>query len=517
MAEIKHPGVFVEEIPRGPRPIEGVPTSITAFVGRTWRGPIDEPVHLTSLADYERQFGGLWRESTLGFAVKQFFENGGAQAIVVRVATPAGELAARSAIIRLEGGEVFRAASPGSWGLNLKVAIDRAELTDDKLFNLTVMDDAESRRDSDQRGGSGETERFTNLSVDPASAQFAGTVLRQSQLLRLESGLRAVAPHEQAATVLDGSGSDGSAIGTAEVTAPDNRAAGTGLHALDTVALFNLLCIPPYAPGRDLDVTNDWVPAAQYCRERRALLIIDAPARWTVDNAPENLHAFREVARENAALYFPRVLASNLLDGGRPAAYAPCGMVAGIMSSTDRTRGVWKAPAGGHARLSGISGLTANGERAILTDAAQGQLNSVAINCLREFPAIGFVVWGARTLAGADREASQWKYVNVRRYVLFLGQSIDEGIQWVVFEPNDPRLWARVTDTVRLFLRAQWHQGALLGRTEQEAFFVVCNETVMSQDDILNGRLIIEVGIAPLRPAEFVVLRFSHKTAQPSP
>ena len=278
MAEIEHPGVFVEEIPRGPRPIEGVPTSITTFVGRTWRGPLDEPVHLGSFGDYERQFGGLWRESTLGFAVKQFFENGGTQAIIVRVATRAGASAAKTAVIRLQDGEVLRATNSGSWGLNLKVAIDRAGVTDDKLFNLTVTDDAESRRDSDKRGGSGLPERFTNLSVDPASPQFVDTVLRQSQLLRLEFGLRAVAPREQTATALDGSGSDGAAIGTAEVTAPDNRAAQTGLHAFDKVDLFNLLCIPPYAPGRDLDVVDDWAPAAQYCRERRALLIIDAPA-----------------------------------------------------------------------------------------------------------------------------------------------------------------------------------------------------------------------------------------------
>jgi len=513
VAEIEHPGVFVEEIPRGPRPIEGVPTSVTSFVGRTWRGPLDEAVRLTSFDEYERAFGGLWRESTLGFAVKQFFENGGTQAIVVRVATRAGAAAARTAAIRLQDGEVFRAANPGSWGLNLKVAIDRAGATDNKLFNLTVTDDAESRRDSDKRGGSGTTERFTNLSVDPASPQFADTALRQSQLLRLESGLRPIAPREQTATALDGSGSDGAAIGTAEVTAPDNRAAQTGFHALDKVELFNLLCIPPYAPGRDLDVVNDWAPAAQYCRERRALLIVDAPAAWTVDSALENVDAFRAVAPENIALYFPRVLAPDALDGTRPAAYAPCGMVAGVMSRTDAGRGVWKAPAGVEAGLRGVGGLSIDGHLERLNDEVNERLNPIGINCLREFPRIGFVVWGARTLSASP----EWRYVNVRRYSLFLERSIDDGLQWVVFEPNDPRLWARVTDTVRLFLRAQWRQGALVGQREAEAFFVICNETVMSQDDILNGRLIMEVGIAPIRPAEFVILRFSHKTAEPSP
>ena len=178
------------------------------------------------------------------------------------------------------------------------------------------------------------------------------------------------------------------------------------------------------------------------------------------------------------------------------------------MSRTDAARGVWKAPAGIEAGLRGVSGLSIK-----VNDHGQERLNPAGINCLREFQRVGFVVWGARTLSASP----EWRYVNVRRYSLFLERSIDDGLQWVVFEPNDARLWARVTDTVRLFLRAQWRQGALLGQREEEAFFVICNQTVMSQDDILNGRLIIEVGIAPLRPAEFVILRFSHKTAEPSP
>ena len=194
MTEIRHPGVFVRETPGGIRPIEGVSTSVTAFVGRAWRGPLDEPLRLTTFGDYERQFGGLWRESTLGLAVKQFFENGGTHAIVVRVATRTGASAAKAAIIRLDEGEVFRAADPGSWGLNVSLVIDRAGVTDDQLFNLTVTDDATSRRDSMEHGGSGFFERFVNLSVDRASPNYVGTMLEESEFLRLESGLRAVAP-----------------------------------------------------------------------------------------------------------------------------------------------------------------------------------------------------------------------------------------------------------------------------------------------------------------------------------
>ena len=165
-----------------PMPIEGVPTSTTAFVGRTWRGPIDVPVRITSFAEYEREFGGLWRESTLGFAIKQFFENGGADALVVRVATRAGASAAKTAAISLKNGETFHAVNPGSWGLNLKITIDHQGLdpAQDTLFNLTVTDDAETKRDSAERGGSGDIERYFLLSADPANPNFVGRRLREA-------------------------------------------------------------------------------------------------------------------------------------------------------------------------------------------------------------------------------------------------------------------------------------------------------------------------------------------------
>jgi len=507
VAEFKHPGVFVEEVPSGVRPIEGVATSITAFVGRTWRGPADEPVGLISFEDYERQFGGLWRDSTLGFAVKQFFENGGTNAVVVRVATRAGASAAKTAIVRLEGGEVFRAANPGSWGLNLKVAIDRAGLTDDKLFNLAVTDDAGSRRDSDKRGGSSLSERFTNVSVDPASPQFAGTMLQQhSQLLRLESGLGAVAPRAQIAIALEGSGTDGAPIGTAEVTAPDNRAARTGLYAFEKIDLFNLLCIPPHAPGADLDVAKDWAPAVEYCRERRAFLIIDAPATWTVDSAVQNVEPFRAVAQRDAALYFPRVLAPDPFDGDRLASYAPCGAVAGIMSSTDASAGVWTAPAGNRA-LRGVSGVSIEMDAATLTRLPPD------INCLLNFPDRGFMIWGASTL---DHGGSEWRYVNVRRFFLYVEQSIDRGTQWVVFEPNREPTWSAVVRAVETFLTGLWRAGAVVGTKSSEAFFVKCDRTTMTQEDIQNGRLVALIGLAMVRPAEFVIFRIFQRTAEAS-
>ena len=510
------PGVFIEEIARGPRPIQGVPTSVTAFIGRAWRGPVDQPVVIRSFRDYERQFGGLWQESTLGFALRQFFENGGTQAIVVRVATRSGAAAAKPALLRLTDGEVFRAASPGSWGLNLKIAVDLAGVprSADQHFILTVRDDVASKRDSAKRGGSGVSERFVDLSVDPASPRFVGTVLeQQSQLLRLDRGLRAVSPRGQTAIATDGSGSDGAPIGTAEVNAPENRTARTGLYALDKVDLFNLLCLPPLVPDKDNGVGEDWAPAAEYCRERRAFLIVDAPQSWTPDNAAENVAAFDAIARENAAIYFPHVQAANPLDG-RSMAFAPCGMIAGVMSRTDGAQGVWKAPAGTGANLRGVTGLWIKGQVGHLTDEASRPLNTAGINCLREFRNVGVVVWGARTLAGADAMSSDWKYVPVRRYFLYLERSIDRGIQWVVFEPNDERTWGQVRATVSNFLTNEFRRGALVGSAPSQAFFVTCDRTTMTQDDILNGRLIVEIGIAPVRPAEFVIFRIFQNTAE---
>jgi hypothetical protein len=332
-------------------------------------------------------------------------------------------------------------------------------------------------------------------------------VLRQSQLLRLQSGLRGVAPREQTALAVEFSGTDGAPIGTAEVTAPDNRTTRTGLYALDKADLFNLLCIPPYAPDADLDVANDWKPAADYCRERRAFLIIDAPAAWTVDSAAENVKAFRAVAQRDGALYFPRVLAPDPFDAGKPGTYAPCGAVAGVMSRVDAASGVWKAPA--NETLRGVNGPSLN-----VNSSAQSRLDPLGINCLRDFPDRGFRIWGARTL---DNSQPEWKYVNVRRFFLYIEQSIDRGTQWVVFEPNDESTWQRVRQAINTFLYGLWRAGALMGTKPDQAFFVKCDRTTMTPDDIQNGRLVAVIGLAIVRPAEFVILKFSQKAGAASP
>jgi phage tail sheath protein FI len=211
----------------------------------------------------------------------------------------------------------------------------------------------------------------------------------------------------------------------------------------------------------------------------------------------------------NAALYFPRFRAADPLRENRLSVFAPCGAVAGIYARTDAQRGIWKAPAGLDASVSGAAQLVAT-----LTDGENGQLNPRAINCLRSFPAFGRVVWGARTLRGADALASEWKYVPVRRTALFIEESLYRGTQWVVFEPNDEPLWAQIRLNVGAFMQNLFRQGAFQGTSPRDAYFVKCDRETTTQNDINLGVVNIHVGFAPLKPAEFVVIRIQQMAGQ---
>ena len=212
---------------------------------------------------------------------------------------------------------------------------------------------------------------------------------------------------------------------------------------------------------------------------------------------------------QNAALFFPRLRQPNALRENQLDTFAPCGAVAGVFSRTDVQRGVWKAPAGIEATLVGTAALTTK-----LTDGENGQLNPLGINCLRSFPVIGHVVWGARTLEGADRLASEWKYIPVRRLALFLEESLFRGTQWVVFEPNDEPLWAQIRLNIGAFMQNLFRQGAFAGRTPSEAYFVKCDKETTTQNDINLGIVNIVVGFAPLKPAEFVILKIQQMAGQ---
>lgn len=637
-----YPGVYIEELPSGVRTITGVATSITAFIGRALRGPVNEPIRIQSFADFERQFGGLWEESTLSYSVQQFFLNGGADALIVRLFNPAAEAVegeedseeesdvdvAASARVSLSAGEetlVLEAITPGEEGTNLRATVNYESVTDGNHFNLSIFrvdgsnaEITDTRQDfsditiaevvaalttspvrvtaesaaalpssrldavanepfvlpplpplsgtgkaeiglsagsdtlvleaanagswgnnlraivDDKTATEGSTsefnltveyvedgqvkaaEVFRNLEMSPNSKRYAGDVLRlESNLVRLQIDDNTPSTRPNASTLDE----DGDPVPTKVTSRGDdgidlvaglyqgNQTEKRGLYALEKADLFNLMCLPPLTRDEDIDRAV-WIEALAYCHKRRAMLIVDAPSSWdTTSNVTANAGLDTFIAgwshRENAALYFPRIKMADVLKENRLANFAASGAIAGIMARTDVARGVWKAPAGIDATITGARELTVK-----LTDGENGQLNPLGVNCLRSFPVYGNVVWGARTLAGADRLASEWKYVPVRRLALFLEESLYRGTQWVVFEPNDEPLWAQIRLNLGAFMQNLFRQGAFQGSTPREAYFVKCDRETTTQNDINLGIVNIVVGFAPLKPAEFVIIKF---------
>jgi phage tail sheath protein FI len=478
-----------------------------------------------SYAEYSRLFGELWQPSALGYSVNQFFQHGGSDALIVRVFN--GDIAASSATLSLAtagSALLLEAASPGTWGSRLRATVDHVtkNAADTLLFNLLI-------EELDRPGGTTtvSSELIRNVSVDPLSPRFVDTVLNQeSALVNVRTSAPATeSPTDGTVTVAnpDGTvtaagvlGSDGSDISDAQITGDQD--ARTGIYALDGADLFNLLCIPPLT--RDTDVANGtWAVAAGYCQSRRAMLIVDPAEAWTanqstaISTALAGINTLRGVIGNdfaiNAMAYFPRLTQPDPLSENRLADFAPSGAVAGIMARTDVQRGVWKAPAGLEASFSGVQGFTYT-----MTDGQNGILNPDGLNCLRSFPVTGHLVWGARTLAGADVLASEWKYIPVRRLALYIEESLFRGTQWVVFEPNDEPLWAQIRLNIGSFMQDLFRQGAFQGASPKDAYFVKCDRETTTQSDINRGVVNILVGFAPLKPAEFVVIQLQQMAGQ---
>ena len=574
-ATLNFPGVYIEEIPSGVRTITGVATSITAFIGRTLRGPVDDPVVINSNADFQRIFGGLWLQSPLGYAVSDFFLNGGSQAIIVRLfAEETGQNPVAGLAQLNVGGLTLQAATKGKWGRSLRATVNKkfpkgvAEelgIPEADLFNLIVKE-----VDSDEVPI--RTETFSNLSVKDNSRRIDRVLKEESELVRWRGGVpdptlnvteeddavskEAVKLPDAKKKVVDAQkelnalknkippatlaeiqaaeaklaqakqdltaaekavsdaqkaiigGSDGSKLTELNFTGPNTEKNKEGLFALEKADLFNLLCIPPYEQGGDIDDTLIGA-AATYCEKKRAMLIVDPPRAWnTVAKAIAGLPNIGTVSK-NAALFFPRIRQQNLLRDNKLEEFVPCGVVAGVFARTDAQRGVWKAPAGLDATLVNVPQLTVP-----LTNPENGQLNPLAVNCLRELPAAGRVVWGSRTLQGSDRLGSEWKYVPVRRTALFIEESLYRALHWVVFEPNDEPLWAQIRLNVGAFMNSLFRQGAFQGQSPREAYFVKCDKDTTTQNDIDRGIVNILVGFAPLKPAEFVVVKLQQIAGQ---
>jgi phage tail sheath protein FI len=501
-----------------PPAIAGVPTSIAAFLGEAERGPL-RPRVVTSFGEYTHWFGSVFLpDRFLPYAAAGFFENGGTHLYVTRVvgagATPASHVV---------GDFTATATGPGSWGKRVWLRILPSRTLDDDGhpigFRLrfaywaaqpaTFFDPFEDLQTAPRPQ---HQEEFDDLSVDALSPNHFGARLTDqttgqplSALVSFTPTVPGLVPALPAPTegeTLDANGDDAPALVTAgDFAGSADRHIGRPLQGLELLKLdasLDVALVHAPFPPNDPDLVARALVA--HCEDQRfRFAIIDS-----ANSNPAGLRPRESIGdTQYAAFYSPWIVVADPLTGS-PVTVPPGGHVAGICARTDIEHGVFKAPA--NEVVQGALDLAFQVDES--TDPA---IQAAGVNAIRRFPSRGIRVWGARTLSSD----SLWKYVPMRRLFIFLEHSIQEGTRWAVFEPNGAPLWARIREAIRLFLHAQWTGGALSGRTEQEAFFIRCDGTTMTADDILNGRLICEIGVAPLRPAEFVVFRLFQHTAEP--
>lgn len=558
----------MEEFDSGVKAMEGVGTSTAGFVGLAEKGPIlDRPVLLTSMAEYQRRFGGYLPELEYGAyrflpnAVEQFFTNGGRVCYVMRVA-PEDAVAAQSA----PGPIQVTARDPGAWANTMQVILSRCvrartqvlavqaesryqlknaagfrvgdviayrngeTVSYHKITTLTgslittepalpeeAMDtDLVPQRTLEACGldlvirGGGQEEKFSGCSLNPLAPDYLPAMGEKSTLaaltLELEEKtddllvlLGGTADSNELTISLAG-GTNGSLEGiNAGIFNGTDRGPGkrTGIEAFQEISDVSIMAVPGVT---DANVQANLIAHCENLGSRFAVL--DAPLDCTAVDALNTHRSAYDTSY--AALYAPWVQVYDPLLK-RPVFLPPSGSVCGIYARVDTERGVHKAPANESVR--GCTGLAVQ-----YNEAEQGKLNPNGVNLIRAIPGQGIRVWGARTCSSDGN----WKYVNVRRFFIFLEESIRANTSWVVFEPNDESLWSRVKGTISLFLETQRRNGALMGATPEEAYYVNVGTGTMTQDDILNGRLICEIGVAPIRPAEFVIFRIIQTTKNAS-
>ena len=507
MSEPPYPGVYVEEIERGPRPIEGVPTSTSALLGEAERGAVT-PRLVTSYKDYQRWFGDVFGDTKfLAYAVNGFFENGGKRAFICRLVGDGSTTAGANF-----GNFIVRAAGPGIWGDRVKAKISdgTARKADGSSIGFRLqlaywrqlpVPNFDPFIDRTTLPRPELIEDFDDLVVDESSPDFYGKrVTGNSALATLirNAGAASDARPGNGLHPLSGGADDPNPLGVDNFkgTAIPGLRTEQGIAALERDACREVALV--YAPDVSPDIARAIIT---HCEKTKFCFAVIDSGKGEKNTAA--LDPRVKISDSSyAGFYYPWIVTTDPRTGAQKLV-PPGGHVLGVYARSDSERGVFKAPANEIVR--GVLALEYD-----INDRLQADLSLRGVNVVRSFPGRGIRVWGARTITSN----ALWKYVNVRRLFIFLERSIYEGTQWVVFEPNNERLWARVVDSIRLFLRTQWRLGALFGRTEQEAFFVICDRTTMSQDDILNGRLICNIGIAPVRPAEFVLFKIFQNTAE---
>ena len=570
MAEYLSPGVYVEEFDSGPTPMQGVGTSTAGFIGLAEKGPVSgSPVFVSSASDFTRKFGGYLHKSEFGeyrylaYAVNHFFANGGARAFVMRVVPPDAAVAGAACGDLLE----FKAKNPGAWGNRIVVTIPpaskaKSQILEDNGAGQYVLKSALDFNVGDVvvlEGPDGEeygivsaaegdnvtmakpfaaanvvdtallpkttirtcevnmeihcedaVETYENVSFNITTPYFVEKLLSKSELVDVSArnNEESVAPMDlirQAAGCdkdavklqltggLNGTAaalSDGDFIG--EDKGPGSR---TGIQAFLDNSDVSLMAVP------GITAPNVQLSLVAHC-ERLA-------SRFAVLDMPKDAKSVTEIMEHRnivdsdyCAMYHPWLEVYDPLDK-RNTLIPPSGSVLGIYARSDNTRGIHKAPA--NETVANCTGLSVT-----YNTAEQDMLNPNGVNLIRRFPGQGIRVWGARTASSKPL----WKYVNVRRLFIFLEESIKANTNWVVFEPNDELLWIRVRRTIEVFLEGVWRSGALAGATTADAFFVNIGTNTMTQDDIDNGRLVCVIGVAPVKPAEFVIFRLTQKTGE---
>ena len=531
-----YPGIYLTETADMPRTVTPATTSLTAILGLFPRGPIDRAVLVSTLSDFEAQFGGDLAQGMglATYAVRQFFLNGGTGAWIVRLST--SDSAPATADL---SGITITANSPGLWANALAVALQTAPLPVDKPPLNFIVTKGMGTKDNPAPV----LETIPNLPADqPAelarliTSASAYVVAKPPSDLQQQSVSPDPAPDSANTGVMLDNGSDGDwganpsqfqkAVNAQLAAASDSPPP----PLLDLIApqVFNLLCIPDLV-WLGLDEQASVIQNAhKYAAARQAFLIVDPPPpekaeadkpAWaTTLITPVNRvgapgTAFQTLAGDFGrriltattycgALYYPWLIIPDPARSGAQIYVPPSGTVAGIYAATDATRGVWKAPAGVDASLLGVSGLADT----TINDVVNGQLNVLGINAIRTFPIYGTVVWGSRTLAGSDLAQSPWKYIPVRRLTDFIEQTLLQSLRWAIFEPNGPALWASISLEVGAFMSGLYSAGAFLGTTAAQAFQVMCDASTTSETDILSGIVRVHVGFQPVEPAEFIVL-----------
>ena len=523
------PGVYIEEQPSGSMPIEGVGTAVAAFVGFTERYDVEQgdptdpdgvkPQLVTSWPQYERVYGGFVRGAMLPHAVRGFFENGGSKAYICRI--PGGSADGGSG----DGNPTLvlpAADNPQTPSLQLSALNPGANLEVE-----VVPPAAAEGEDAGAASGGEYTLRVYEggqLREELGGLQFSGrsartverTVNERSKFLRVEMQPLQGASLAERTPAAGRYTLQSPPVSAVEVSVNDlagNESDRTGYSGLAIAENVTMVAVPDLvtvATKEDGSIDEELFLGAQkqlidFCEaSHNKMAILDTPPGL---NATRALEWRSRLARDSAfaALYYPNVVVPNPL--ARPGAtngelyltVPTAGHVAGVWARTDAARGVWKAPANEAVR--GIIRLEND-----VTNGEQDLLNPEGVNCIRSFGSYGTKIWGARTLAKTD---PSWRYINVRRLFNFVEESIQRGTQWAVFEPNDFDLWQRVKRNITSFLRGLWTQGALVGATPEQAFYVLCDASNNPPSSVDEGKLIVEVGIAPVKPAEFVIFRIS--------